>query len=87
MDGKPAFTISEDGNTMTLYKDPYNAIDEKIVSFWYTKDPDEIVRYNWGYIRDNEFSTTWEEYGTGFPDVDIKVNMSFRKVSDTGSDK
>ena len=87
----PTFTIWSDGNTMTMFKDPVytNGVvvySGEIVSFWHTKDPEGIISYDWGYYKPNEFSTTWEERGTGFPDVDIKVNISFRKVSDANTE-
>lgn len=51
-------------------------------AFWYGDKPDKKIYFNsgdsYGYDEDGNFIGT--PYGTGFPDVDFKVNIKLEKI-------
>ena len=72
-----AFTISEDGKLMTA--------DNEATSFWYNLEGCGNVVF-WKH-RDLYYTQTDEyrvETGTGFPDMDYLVNISFAKKGESG---
>lgn len=74
-----SFIISDDGKSMTV-EDAYDGRK----AFWYSDKPDENTGFNSGctysYDEDGNFITS--DYGTGFPDVDFKVNVKFEKIDE-----
>lgn len=75
-----SFLISDDGKTMTV-EDARNGRNGR-KAFWYSDKPDEDAGFNSGdsYRYDEDGNLIVSDYGTGFPDVDFKINIKFEKI-------
>ena len=75
-----SFIISDDGKSMTV-EDVRNGRNGR-KAFWYGDKPDKKIYfdsgYSYGYDGDGNFIDT--PYGTGFPDVDFKINIKLEKI-------
>lgn len=75
-----SFIISDDGKSMTV-EDARNGRNG-CKAFWYGDKPDKKIYfdsgYSYGYDGDGNFIDT--PYGTGFPDVDFKINIKLEKI-------
>lgn len=67
---QPAFIISDDGNTMTISKTRFH-----YGVIWYDSKGKS------GGFRYNEWYDNGKQQGSGYPDVDIKLNVVLRKVA------
>lgn len=74
-----SFIISDDGKSMTV-EDVHNGRR----AFWYSDKPDEDIEYNSGctYSYDEDWNFIVTPYGTGFPDVDFKINIKLEKIDE-----
>ena len=75
-----SFLISDDGKTMTV-EDARNGRNGR-KAFWYSDKPDKKIYFNSGdsYRYDEDGNLIVSDYGTGFPDVDFKINIKFEKI-------
>lgn len=75
-----SFIISDDGKSMTI-EDARNGRNGR-KAFWYGDKPDKKIYfdsgYSYGYDGVGNFINT--PYGTGFPDVDFKINIKLEKI-------
>lgn len=75
-----SFLISDDGKTM-IVEDARNGRNGR-KAFWYSDKPDKKIYFNsgnsYGYDEDGNLITS--AYGTGFPDVDFKINIKLEKI-------
>lgn len=75
-----SFLISDNGKTMTV-EDARNGRNGR-KAFWYSDKPDKKIYFNSGdsYRYDEDGNLIVSDYGTGFPDVDFKINIKFEKI-------
>lgn len=78
--GPVSFLISDDGKTMTV-EDARNGRNGR-KAFWYSDKPDKKIYFNSGslYEYDEDWNFIVSDYGTGFPDVDFKINIKLEKI-------